>query len=125
MLAPWHHGVKDAAPGVSTWAYIDDRSTKFPASSPDAAVADAFTVVFDAVVGLGGNVAKRQDWQGDDAVEHLGIVAKPNVAAPAQPRSGWDAVFALASRLIQVPGSISLRTNLTWLVRFFAQATHS
>ena len=112
VLAPWHYGITAVAPSVQTWAFVDDRSTKHAADAPHIAIADAFTDTFDASVGLEENVAKRQTWSHEDSVEHLGIIVKPNVSAPAKPRAGWEPVSAVARRLFEVPGSIEVRTRI-------------
>ena len=112
VLAPWHFDV-DARPSVKAWAYIDDRSLRYSsASHAEGQQAIAATNAFDQSVGLTENTAKRQDWQGQDAVEHLGLVCRPNAATPATLRDGWDPIWDLVARLARCPGSIPTRSAI-------------
>jgi len=108
VLAPWH--ADTGTRSVRKWAYIDDRSLRYSSANiAEGQQAISATNAFDRSIGLTENTAKRQDWQGEDAVEHLGLVCRPNVAAPATLRDGWDPIWDLIARLARCPGSIPTR----------------
>ena len=56
------------------------------------------TSEFDQAVGLLENVSKRQHWEGEEKVEHLGLRLQghfgtaPVMKKLALPRAGWDGI---------------------------------
>ena len=114
LLKPWHSLV--SADGVFTGAYADDRSIKAVAGSctEAAALVDralTTTAAFDEAVGLCENAKKRQRWQGNQKVEHLGLTLPLGGDAGASvdgsglpaPRDGWDSVLDAIKRLLILP----------------------
>ena len=123
LLKPWHSLVQ--ADGVFTGAYADDRSIKAVAGSCSeaAALVDralATTAAFDEAVGLCENAKKRQRWQGNQKVEHLGLTLPlgGDAAASTQgsglpaPRDGWDSVLDAIKRLLFLPGGFAVRASV-------------
>ena len=115
VLAPWPMLVRNAAPTVKAWAYMDDRSLKANGSSQLQPALQA-TQDFDEAIGLKENQKKRQHWSQDGTVEHLGLRvqgnAQPVQRSLPQPRDGWDPVREAISRLAVVPGARRVREEI-------------
>ena len=110
VLAPWAGLVGNAG-----WAYMDDRSIKTGSREEREAALHA-TARFDGAVGLSENAKKRQMWEGDCAVEHLGLRAQGNsepvnLVLP-QPRDGWQPTEEVIQRLALIPGPAAVREKL-------------
>ena len=112
VLAPWHCLVDTECRGVTSWAYMDDRTLKVaPGSMAQERLSKALLVtsVFDQAVGLQENVSKRQHWEGEEKVEHLGLRLQghfgnaPAMKKLALPCAGWDGIEETIKRLAMVP----------------------
>ena len=68
-----------------------------------------FTNAFDRDVGLQENRKKRQMWDGDMSVEHLGLICAPNTLDLPLLRSGWDPILNMVERLRLLPGGMGTR----------------
>jgi len=100
---------------------MDDRTLKAaPGSRAKESLSKALLVTseFDQAVGLLENVSKRQHWEGEEKVEHLGLRLQGHFAkAPvmkklALPRAGWDGIEETIKRLAMVPGGQGTRTKV-------------
>ena len=123
LLKPWHRLV--STKDVFTGAYADDRSVKAVAGSCEAAAvlverALLVTAEFDDAIGLSENAKKRQRWQGNQKVEHLGLTLPLGGDASASvqgsglpaPRDGWDSILDAIKRLIILPGGFVVRAGI-------------
>jgi hypothetical protein len=122
VLVPWHVAVPKLCPGVSTWAYVDDRSLK-AVEAPDGTQARdsiqaalELTSRIDSAIGCKENVKKRQVWEAEQTAEHLGVRAAANssLARPPlpKPRDGWQAIADSTKALATIPGGRENREKL-------------
>ena len=123
LLKPWHSLVK--ADGVFIGAYADDRSVKAVAGScTEAAALVDRALATTCSFRRGGRPVrkrkKRQRWQGNQKVEHLGFTLPLGGDASASvdgsglpaPRDGWDFVLDAIKRLLILPGGFAVRAGI-------------
>ena len=111
ILRPWHAMIHLKHPMVKTWAYCDDRSLRCSGTLQDLNDALASTRRFDDGVGFSENMKKRQIWENNDTVEHLGLLVCPTSQGLPTLRDGWEAIAEMFSFLAKIPGGITPREN--------------